>query len=78
MSQHPLYDAEDWPLPNNARCESVLSASTRSSRSSTQFAPPLSPGTSSQGSRKTSYSMFDDVIRLQLSPSVTMYVGCDS
>ncbi|ODM23060.1 hypothetical protein SI65_00649 [Aspergillus cristatus] len=73
MSQHP-YDSEDWPLPNTPR-ESILSSSTRSSRSS-QFIPPLSPGTSSQGSgsRKTSYSLYDDVVRLTLNPSVTVYV----
>ncbi|BCR83243.1 uncharacterized protein ACHE_10645A [Aspergillus chevalieri] len=71
MSQHP-YDSEDWPLPNTPR-ESILSSSTRSSRSS-QFIPPLSPGTSSQGSgsRKTSYSLYDDVVRLTLNPSVTV------
>lgn len=74
MSQHPLYDSEDWPLPQT-RSQSVLSSSTRSSRSSSQFPPPLSPGTSSQGSRKTSYSLYDEVSRLPLNPSVTVYVA---
>ena len=74
MSQH-LYDSENWPLPH-ARSQSVLSSSTRSSRSSSLLAPPLSPGTSSQGSRKTSYSssLYDEVVRLPLNPCVTVYV----
>ncbi|KAK5677302.1 hypothetical protein LTS12_029463, partial [Elasticomyces elasticus] len=72
MSQHP-YDLENWPLPNDCN-QSILSSSTRSSRSSIQFATPLSPGTSSQGSRKTSYSYSqnDEVVRLPLNPCVTV------
>lgn len=74
MSQH-LYDSENWPLPH-ARSQSILSSSTRSSRSSSLLIPPLSPGTSSQGSRKTSYSssLYDEVVRLPLNPCVTVYV----
>ncbi|KAE8149007.1 hypothetical protein BDV25DRAFT_130722 [Aspergillus avenaceus] len=74
-----LFDEEDWPLPP-ARRESTVSFSTQSSSSasfvsSTFHQSPLSITTSSSPgrSRQTScHSMYDEVIRLPLNPSVTV------
>ncbi|KAG2420918.1 hypothetical protein HFD88_000532 [Aspergillus terreus] len=73
-----LLEAEDWPLPP-ARRQSTISASTHSSGSaslvsSPAFATPLSPASSSPGSwsRPSPASFYDEVVRLPLSPAVTV------
>ncbi|OJJ40841.1 hypothetical protein ASPWEDRAFT_145900 [Aspergillus wentii DTO 134E9] len=73
MNSHPVYDSGDWPLPNPRRGSS-FSSSTRSSESASfVFPPPLSPGTSSPGSRKPSfYSLHDEIVRMQMNSSVTI------
>ncbi|KAL4893830.1 hypothetical protein BDV59DRAFT_24500 [Aspergillus ambiguus] len=72
-----LLEADDWPLPP-ARTPSTISASTRSSGSaslisSPQFPPPLSPATSpGSWSRPSPANYYDEIVRLPLSPAVTV------
>ena len=74
MSHQSPYpqDYQEWESTSSRR-ESTVSTSTVSSASTSILfqSPATSPGTSS---RKQSWQLYDDVVRLELSPSMTMYV----
>lgn len=76
-------DWPDWPL-QTARRVSYASATTQNSESSllsvrNKFLPPPSPPTSPTVSDHTRSSRLlpDEIVRLKLNPSVTMYVVVD-
>lgn len=72
MSQHPApRDSDEWPL--NPRRESIVSTSTVDSASTSIL---FSSESSSPGgtSRKQSWQLYEEAVRLELNPSVTMYV----
>lgn len=64
---------QEWESTSSRR-ESTVSTSTVSSASTSILfqSPATSPGTSS---RKQSWQLYDDVVRLQLNPHMSMYVG---
>lgn len=73
-------DWPDWPLQTSRRV-SYASATTQNSESSllsvrNKFLPPPSPPTSPTVSDHTRNSRLlpDEIVRLKLNPSVTMYV----
>ncbi|KAA8648922.1 uncharacterized protein ATNIH1004_004810 [Aspergillus tanneri] len=75
---HSIFDAQNWPLPP-VRRESTVSSSTHSSSSASFVSsppfPPLSPATSSPGSRSreaSCHSLYDEIFRLSFSPAVTI------
>jgi len=77
MSQFiPNQDYHEW-ASNSSRRESIISTSTVSSTSTSILFQ--TPSTSSgSNSRKQSWQSYDDVVRLELNPSMTVYVShCD-
>lgn len=74
MNQYgPNQEIPEW-ASNSSRRESTFSTSTVSSASTSILfqSPAPSPGSSS---RKQSWQLYDGVVRLELTPSVTAYVG---
>lgn len=70
MSQYGSnQDIQEW-ASSSSRRESTFSASTVSSASTSILfqSPAASPGSSS---RKQSWQLYDDVVRLELTPSMT-------
>ncbi|RWQ99096.1 hypothetical protein C8Q69DRAFT_511685 [Paecilomyces variotii] len=79
MDEEHRYDSPDWPLPAQRRdsiASSIESQST-SILSLTRYLPTPSPATSPLpgGPRISVQSASDEVIRLELNPGVTVYVG---
>lgn len=73
MSQtDPNRDIQEW-ASSSSRPESTISTSTVSSASTSILfqSPATSPGSSS---RKQSWQIYDDVVQLELNPSMTVYV----
>src|SRR3569833_2249384 len=77
MSQYGSnQDIQEW-ASSSSRRQSTLSSSTVSSTSTSILfqSPATSPGSSS---RKQSWQLYDDAVRLELTPSMTAYVDPSS
>ncbi|KAJ5156476.1 hypothetical protein N7492_009279 [Penicillium capsulatum] len=71
MNQFPLSSDFEWSSASSRRQSSVSSSTVSSASTSILFQSPApSPGSSS---RKQSWQVYDDVVRLDLNPYMTMY-----